>query len=150
MTFRARDMLEHYTRQHDSQTGTFMCANCGFVCPKGGRCISNHITRSHNCEPDMYYTYTPLITDFGIRRDNMECSPCCVEETAQEEQRRLEAKKVRAKEKAEATRAAKRQAAEIAHANQVAQTAEVERSRLRKLSANAFPKPSVVLVCFLF
>ena len=144
MTFRARDMLEHYVRAHNIQTGSFVCANCGFVCPKGGRCVSNHITRTHNFGPDVYYTYTPLITEFGIRRDDMDCSSHCINETAQEERRRSEAKKVKAREKAEATRAAKiaeaRQAAEIAHANQAAQAAEVERSRLRKLSADAFPE----------
>ena len=103
MTFRARDMLNHYTSVHNSKTGSFACANCGFACPKGGKCISRHISRSHSCEPDMYYTYTPTITDFGIRRDNMECSPGCVEETALEGQRRLEAKKVKARQRAEAT-----------------------------------------------
>ena len=140
--FRARDMLDHYVKTHRIKTGTFICAQCGFVCPKGGRCVSNHIARSHTYGPDVYYTFTPLITEFGIRHDEMECSSHCINETAQEERKRSELKKVKAREKAEANRAAKiaeaNRAADAAYANQAA---GVERTKQRKGQRRPFFKP---------
>ena len=83
VTFKARDALNHYIREHGSFTGAFACGvlNCTFRCPKGGACISRHISRKHADVADVFYTYVPNITEFGVRQENMPCSPCCAGET---------------------------------------------------------------------